>query len=67
MLTAEQARHFLDSIDTTNIAGLRDRAIVAVMVYSFARVGAVCAMNIEDYYQNGKRCWLRLHEQSVLT
>ena len=33
------------------------------MVYSFARVGAVIGMNVEDYYQQGKRWWLRLHEK----
>src|SRR5947207_15637782 len=34
-----------------------------MMVYSFARVGAVVRMNVEDYYQNGRRSWLRLHEK----
>src|SRR5947207_5613836 len=34
-----------------------------MMVYSFARVGAVVRMNVEDYYQQGKRSWLRLHEK----
>jgi site-specific recombinase XerD len=63
VLTAEQARELLDSIDTRTIAGLRDRAILGVMVYSFARVGAVVAMNLEDYHQSGKRWWLRLHEK----
>jgi len=63
VLTADQARHLLDSIDVSKIAGLRDRAILGVMVYSFARVGAVCGMNVDDYYQNGKRYWLRLHEK----
>ena len=33
------------------------------MVFSFARVGAVVGMGVEDYYQNGKRCWFRLHEK----
>ena len=33
------------------------------MVYSFARVGAVVGMNVEDYYRQGKRWWLRLHEK----
>src|SRR5207247_527758 len=63
VLTAEQARQLLDSIDLSTIGGLRDRAIIGVMVYSFARVGAVCAMNHSDYYQSGKRYWLRLHEK----
>jgi len=46
VLAAEQARELLDAIDTSTIAGLRDRAILAVMIYSFARVGAVCSMNV---------------------
>jgi integrase len=63
VLTAEEARHLIDSIDTSPLIGLRDRAIIAVMVYSFARVSAVVGMRVEDYYQNGKRCWIRLHEK----
>jgi site-specific recombinase XerD len=63
VLTPEQARELLDSIDTSKIAGLRDRAILGVMIYSFARVGAVCAMNVQDFHQSGKRWWLRLHEK----
>jgi len=63
VLSAHDARALLDSIDTTTVIGLRDRAIIAIMVYSFARVGAVVGMNVEDYYENGKRCWIRLHEK----
>lgn len=63
VLTAEQARQLLDSIDTSTIVGLRDRALIGVMVYTFARVGAVVSMKVEDYYQNGKRWWFRLHEK----
>lgn len=36
---------------------------MAVMVYSFARVSAVIGMKIKDYYANGKRYWIRLHEK----
>jgi len=43
--------------------GLRDRALMAVMTYTFARVGAVVAMRVEDYYPGGKRWWVRLHEK----
>lgn len=63
VLTADQARRLLDSIDTTTIVGLRDRALIGVMVYSFARVGAVTNMTVEDYFQSGKRWWFRLHEK----
>lgn len=63
VLTADEARQLLDSIDTSTPIGLRDRALIGVMVYSFARVSAVVGMKVEDYYQNGKRCWIRLHEK----
>ena len=33
------------------------------MVFTFARVGAVVAMRVEDYYPQGKRWWVRLHEK----
>ena len=62
-LTADQARALLDSIDTTTVVGLRDRALIGIMVYSFARVGAVIAMRVEDYYPERKRCFFRLHEK----
>jgi site-specific recombinase XerD len=63
VLRAEEARHLLDSIQIATLAGLRDRALIGVMVYTFARVGAVTAMRVEDYFQQGKRWWLRLHEK----
>jgi len=63
VLTPEDTRQLLDSINTQTIAGLRDRAIIGVMVYSFARVGAVVGMNVEDYFSKGKRWWFRLHEK----
>jgi site-specific recombinase XerD len=64
VLSAEDARQLLDAIDTSTIVGLRDRALIGVMVYSFARVGAVVSMNVEDYYSpNNKRWWFRLHEK----
>ena len=63
VLSAEEARKLLDSIDAADLIGLRDRALIGVMVYSFARVGAAAAMHVEDYFQQGKRSWLRLHEK----
>lgn len=63
VLSAAEARQLLDSIDTSTISGLRDRAIIALMVFSFARVGAVLGMNVGDYFQKGKRWWIRLHEK----
>ena len=63
VLQPAEARLLLDTIDTSTLRGLRDRALLAVMVYSFARVSAVVGMRVEDYYQQGKRWWLRLQEK----
>jgi integrase/recombinase XerD len=63
VLTDDQARAFIHSIPTDTLIGLRDRALIGVMVYSFARVSAAIHMRVEDYYQNGKRWWFRLHEK----
>ena len=63
VLSTEQTRALLDSIDMGKIAGLRDRALIGVMVFSFARVGAVVGMNVKDYFPKGKRFWFRLHEK----
>jgi integrase/recombinase XerD len=63
VLTADEARQLLDSIDASSIVRLRDWALVGVMVYTFARVGAVITMRVENYYQTGKRWWFRLHEK----
>jgi site-specific recombinase XerD len=63
VLDADEARQLLDAIDTSSVVGLRDRAVIGLMVYTFARVGALVAMNVEDYYPQGKRWWVRLHEK----
>jgi len=62
ILDRRSARTLLDSIDGTTIAGLRDRALIGVMLFAFGRVGAVVSMNVEDYYRNGRDRWFRLHE-----
>ena len=63
ILTKDETRLLLENIDISSVVGLRDRALIATMVYSFARVGAVVGMRVGDYYKNGKRWWLRLHEK----
>ena len=63
VLTEDQARRLLESIDTSTVVGLRDRALIGVMIYAFARIDAVVAMKVEDYYPEGKRWWVRLHEK----
>lgn len=63
VLDAEDARLLLNSIDTSTHAGLRDRALIALMVYSFARIGAALGMKVEDVYTQNRRLWVRLYEK----
>lgn len=63
VLTADEARALLQSIDISTHVGLRDRALIAMMVYTFGRVGAVTKMKVEDVYVQGRRTWARLHEK----
>ena len=65
VLTAGEARGLLDRINTGTLVGLRDRALIGLMVYSFARVSAAVAMRVADYYTQGKRSFFRLHEKGV--
>jgi integrase/recombinase XerC len=52
VLSPEEARRVLDAIDVSTHAGLRDRALIALMVFSFARIGAAL-----------RRLWVRLREK----
>jgi len=63
VLEPAEARGLLDSIDTTTPAGLRDRALISLMVYSFARIGAALGMKVEDVFTQNRRLWVRLHEK----
>jgi site-specific recombinase XerD len=77
VLTEDQARRLIESIKVKKkvslpdgserelpwLVGLRDRALISVMVYTFARISAVVSMEVEEYFPNGKRWWVRLHEK----
>jgi integrase/recombinase XerD len=63
VLARNEARELLESLDVSTVVGLRDRAIIATMIYTFGRVGAVIKMRVEDYYAQGRRGWVRLHEK----
>jgi integrase/recombinase XerC len=63
VLDPAEARALLDSIDVTTPVGLRDRALIGLMVYSFARIGAALSMKVEDVYVQNRRLWVRLHEK----
>lgn len=63
VLDRTEARHLLESIDTDSMVGLRDRAFIGLLIYTFARVGAAVSMKVEDFYPMGRRYWVRLHEK----
>jgi integrase/recombinase XerD len=63
VLSAGETRALLDRIDLGSIVGLRDRSLIGITVYSFARVSAVVGMRRQDSFPQGKRWWLRLHEK----
>ena len=63
VLDEDEARTLLTSIDVSNLVGLRDRALIAVCLYSFARIEAALGMAVGDYFPQGKRWWFRLHEK----
>ena len=63
VLEREEMRQLLDSFKVETMVGLRDRALIALMTYTFGRVSAIVGMNVEDYFQRGPRQWVRLHEK----
>ena len=63
VLDPSEARALLDSIDTTTHAGLRDRALIGLMVYSLARIGAALGVAVENVYTQNRRLWVRLREK----
>ncbi len=63
VLDPQEARQLIDAIDITTVIGLRDRALIGLMVYSFARIGAAIGMRVEDVYSQNRRLWVRLREK----
>src|SRR3954465_3099172 len=63
ILSPEEARQLFDSLPTDTVVGLRDRALIGVLIYSFARISAGLGMRVKYYLPQGKRWWLRLHEK----
>jgi integrase len=51
------------TLESPDLVGLRDRALIGLMAYSFARIGAVLQMKVGDYFVQGRRRWVRLHEK----
>jgi len=59
----DQARALIDSIELKNAVAYRDRALIGLMVFSFARISAALSCKVEDYGPRGKRWWLSLREK----
>src|SRR5580698_1206964 len=59
----DQVQKVLDEIDTSNEVGLRDRALLGTLAYTFARSGAIVNLKVEDYFQTGKRSMIRFREK----
>ncbi|MDQ2842666.1 MAG: tyrosine-type recombinase/integrase [Acidobacteriota bacterium] len=63
VLSPDEIRQLLDSIEAETLMGLRDRALIALMTYTFSRVGAALKMRVVDYFVQGRRSWVRLQEK----
>lgn len=58
-ISPQQARRLLESIDCSRIAGLRDKVVISVLVYTAARVGAVARLQLKDFVDAGDQYYLR--------
>jgi site-specific recombinase XerD len=63
VLDGKEWRKLLDAIPTDTARDLRDRALIATLTYSFARIGAALKMKVEDLRPNGAGWQVRLHEK----
>jgi site-specific recombinase XerD len=61
--SVEEIKQLFASFDTESVVGLRDRALIGVMAYTFARVDAATSLRIRDYGQQGRRAFIRLREK----
>jgi integrase/recombinase XerC len=62
-LSPEEAPELIDRTEITTPAGLRHRALIGLMVFSFARIGAALGMKVEDIFTQDRRLWVRLREK----
>jgi site-specific recombinase XerD len=63
VLDAKEWRKLIDSIPTGTLRDRRDRALIATLTYSFARINAALKMKVEDLRPKGAGWQLRLHEK----
>ena len=60
-----EVQKLLNGVETFTHTGLRDRALLATLAYTFARIGSVVNLKVEDYYPSGKGFLLRFKERAV--
>ena len=63
VLEGAEWRRLMDAIPQEDVRDLRDRALIAVLTYSFARIGAALTMRVEDVRPRGAGWELQLHEK----
>lgn len=62
-ISIEHARRLLKGLDVSHSVGLRDRAIIGILIYTAARVGAVAKLKRSDFYEVADQHCLRFHEK----
>jgi len=62
-ISRDQARALLASIDTSQSVGRRDKAIIATLIYTATRAGAVAGLQLKDFASDGTQYSLRFHEK----
>jgi len=62
-ISRDQARTLLASIDTSRPVGRRDKAIIATLIYTATRAGAVAGLQLKDFASDGTQYSLRFHEK----
>ncbi|VTS08054.1 tyrosine-type recombinase/integrase [Tuwongella immobilis] len=63
-ITTAEVRRLLSTIDTSNVLGLRDRAIIGVLNFTGARVGAIAALRLGDIRDDGSITTLHFREKN---
>jgi site-specific recombinase XerD len=63
VLDGKEWRRLIDAIPTETLRDLRDRALIATLTYSFARIGAALKVKVEDLRPKGAGWEIRLHQK----
>ena len=62
-LTTDETRRLMDTIGLETVKDYRDKAVIAVLFYSWVRVNAVCTLEVRDYRHQGEKRTLRFKEK----